>query len=202
MIIGKAEHLRDEVIGLRPVYCNIGNCTELLLKSGEVVLDRRVLQSVMKALAASYAVDLKAQRRILQTEFSRKAMLPFYLGDSRVFIPLKMRHAVAERDAVYGYVDLVYIVESQLGKNRECQIQLKNGLKIPVHSTAATIQGACHSGQAVLALFQPTTDADAVEELLLKTLRLILDAISRHVRQLDRIEHKMDRDNKDDNFGS
>ncbi|MGE5458928.1 MAG: hypothetical protein ACM3NJ_00600 [Methanobacterium sp.] len=196
MMIGKVELLRDEVIGLRPVYCDMGNCTELLLKNGKVVLDRRVMHSVLKALAASYAVDLKAQRRILQMEINRKGMLPFYLGDGRVFIPLKMRHALTEKDAVYGYVDLAFITEPQKGVGRECRIALSNGLQLQVLSTTATVQGAWHSGLAALDLFKPTGDEDAVEALLQKTFKLILDAISRRVQQMDRIEYKVERHNE------
>ena len=197
MIMGKVEHLKDLVIGLRPVYSDIGNCTELLLKNGEVVLDQRILNSVMRALAASYAVDLKAQRHILQAKISRKGMLPFYLGDGRVFIPLKMRHALTEKDAVYGYIDLAYMGEPQQGVGRGCLIELCNGLQLQVMSPPVTVHGARYFGLAALDLLQPFKDEAALEAMVMQTIRIIIDAISRRVQQIDRIELKLNRDKED-----
>ena len=85
MDMAKVEQWRDDVVGLRPVYEDIGNCTEILLRNGTVVRDRRVLNSVVKALAAAYAIDLKAQRRILREKITRQGVLPFYLEAGRVF---------------------------------------------------------------------------------------------------------------------
>lgn len=164
MRLVKVEQFRDEVMGLQPVYTEIGNVTDLLLKSGEVVRDRRVLHTVVKVLAAAYAVDLKAQRRILLEKLSRKGMLPFYLGAGRVFIPLKMRQALTVRDAVYGYVDLAYMGELQAGKGKECLISLSNGLQLQVLSNQSTVHEAQHAGTAALAVFQPYKFGDDQQE--------------------------------------
>lgn len=195
--MGKVELLRDEVVGLRPVYTQMGNCTELLLKNGEIVLDRRVIHSVMKALAASYAVDLKAQRHNLQSQISRKAVLPFYLGDSRVFVPLKMRQPLTENDAVYGYIDQAYMTEPQKGSGRACLMELSNGIKLQILSAPATIHNALHAGLSALDLFQPPDRDHAVEAMLLEIIRLILHEFSRRASQLDRIESRLPQDNAD-----
>ncbi len=197
MIYAKVEQLRDELVGLRPVYTEIGNCTELLLKSGEVVLDRRVLQSVVKALAAAYAVDLKAQRRLLQSRLNRQGVLPFYLGKGRVFVPLKMRQAVAENDAVYGYVDLACITEALGTNDRGCVIRLANGLELEILSSQSTVLGIQHTGKVVLAIFQPALIGEGVEELVIKAVRAIITALTDQTRHLERIEEKLKKRNED-----
>lgn len=194
--MGKVEQFKDEVVGLRPVYSDIGNCTELLLKNGEIVLDRRILASVLKALASSYAVDLKAQRCILRAKVSRKGMLPFYIGDGRVFIPLKFRQARAGKDAVYGYIDLAYLDKPQKADDRGCVIALSNGMQLQVMSPPATVHGARYYGMAVLDLLQPSRQEDALEAMVMQTIRLIIDAISNRVQQLDRIEDKIIQDDE------
>ena len=148
--VGKVEQLRDEVIGIRPVYSEIGNATDILLKDGRVVRDKRVLNSVVKALVASYAVDLKAQRRNLREKLGRKGVLPFYLGEGRVFVPLKMRQALTDGDSVYGYIDMSYMGQPQAGTGRECLIPLANGLELQVLSAQSTILGIQNTGKAEL----------------------------------------------------
>ncbi len=188
MDVGKVEQLRDEVIGLRPVYTEIGNATDILTKNGEVVRDKRVLRSVLKALAASYAVDLKAQRRLLLEKLSRKGMLPFYLGEGRVFIPLKMCQAVAVRDAVYGYVDLAYMGEPQIGVGKGCVIELSNGLLLQVLSSQSTVHGAQHAGQAALTILQPYKGGDDQQEQVMEAGRVLSSVIAQMQQQLKRIE--------------
>jgi len=198
MNMGKVELVRDDVIGLRPVYTEMGNCTELLLKNGEIILDRRVIHSVIRVLMASYAVDLKAQRQILKQRTGRKAVLPFYLGDGRVFVPVKMRQAVTEKDAVYGYVDLAYMKEPQKGNGRECVMELSNGMQLLILSAPAAIHNSLHAGLCALDLFQPSAGENAVEAMLLQTIQLILDELSRRLKQLDRIESQVMVDKEDD----
>jgi len=57
----KVELVREDIIGLRPIYNVTGNATEILLRSGELEV-RQGINSVLAALARSYAIDLKAQR--------------------------------------------------------------------------------------------------------------------------------------------
>lgn len=193
MDMGKVEQLRDEVIGLRPVYCEIGNATELLLKNGTIILDKRILNSVVKALAATYAMDLKIQRKHLREMLNRKGILPFYLGDGRVFIPLKMRQAVTANDAVYGYIDLNYMSEPRPKTGKGCVLELINGIKLQVLSGQTTVRGAQHTGMAVRSSLQPDKPKDEIEELIIQAVQAIINTLTDQHRQLRRIEEKLDR---------
>ncbi|MDD3880074.1 MAG: hypothetical protein PHP26_08810 [Syntrophomonas sp.] len=192
MDMGKVEQLRDEVIGIRPVYSEIGNATDILLKDGRVVRDRRVLNSVVKALAASYAVDLKAQRRNLREKLGRKGVLPFYLGEGRVFVPLKMRQAITDGDSVYGYLDMSYMGQPRAGTSRECLIPLANGLELQVLSAQSTILGIQNTGQALLSALQPDKgDGDVREEQVKEATRVLAAALVEILEQLKRIEYSL-----------
>ncbi|MEN6327024.1 MAG: hypothetical protein ABFD18_12575 [Syntrophomonas sp.] len=185
MEFGKVEQLRDEVVGLRPVYGDIGNCTELLLKSGEIVLDKRSLNGVKKALAMAYAIDLKAQRRQLQASLKRKGgPFPFYLSRKRVFIPLKMRRVVSDNDAVYGYLDLDYIDVLELISSRKCIVKLSNALRLEVLSSRQTMLGAQHDGVAVREFLHKQVekvDNGISDEQLAAAVRLIISTITKMV---------------------
>ncbi|WP_041427370.1 hypothetical protein [Syntrophomonas wolfei] len=186
---GKVEQLRDEVIGIRPVYSETGNATDIILKDGRVVRERRVLNSVVKALAASYAIDLKAQRRNLREKLGRKGVLPFYLGEGRVFVPLKMRQAVTEGDSVYGYIDMSYMGQPRAGTGRECLIPLANGSELQVLSAQSTVLGAQHSGWAALAALEPNKgDGDARQEQVMEAAQILAAAMVEIIEQLKRIE--------------
>ncbi len=190
--VGKVEQLRDEVIGIRPVYSETGNATDILLKDGRVVRDWRVLNSVVKALTTSYAVDLKAQRRNLREKLGRKGVLPFYLGEGRVFVPLKMRQALTDGDSVYGYIDMSYMGQPQAGTGRECLIPLANGLELQVLSAQSTILGIQNTGQAALSALQPYKgDGDAREEQVVEAARILAVTLAEILEQLTRIEQSL-----------
>lgn len=46
----KVEQLRDDVIGLRPVYSEGADATEIICANGSVIIDYRRVKTVVKAL--------------------------------------------------------------------------------------------------------------------------------------------------------
>ncbi len=191
MNMAKVEQCRDEGVGLRPVYADIGNCTEIFLKNGTVVQDRRVLSSVVKALALAYAIDLKAQRRILRAKITRQGVLPFYLGAGRVFVPLKMRKAVTENDSVYGYVDMAYMGEPPVAAGKECLMKLSNGIIVKVLSNISTIDGARNCARSALGVFQPYTGGDDQQDEVMEAGRVFGCVLAAMAQQLNRIESRL-----------
>lgn len=168
---------RDKVVGLRPVYTNCGNNTEILLDTGEVLLDKRGLKAVLRSLAQSYAIDLNAQRKNLEQQLSKKGNLPFYLNPSRIFVPLKMRRALADHDMVYGYVDVRYLVIAA-EKGKSCQAILSSGQVIEIFSNPDTANRCKDLGKALLDDLQKSADLDeeqavATARFLIRTLKAI-----------------------------
>lgn len=192
MVTGKVEQLRDEVIGIRPVYCETGNVTDIILQDGRVVRDKRVLNSVIKALVASYAVDLRAQRRNLREKLGRQGMLPFYLGKKRVFLPVKLRKAIARGDSVYGYIDMHFMGQPQVETNRECLLPLANGLELKVLSAQSTVLGIQNTGQMVLSTLQSGKGSgDPRGKQLIDAAKILAATLTEILRQLTLIEEKL-----------
>lgn len=92
----KLEDFSDEVAGLVPAYSNSGSICRIICRSPDdghfYSLDEsRLVESVKRALARCYALDLSAQAWILQKKYHRSPPLPFYFSDGRIFIPFKLR---------------------------------------------------------------------------------------------------------------
>jgi hypothetical protein len=182
--ITKVEQLRDKVIGLCPVYLDGGNSTKVLLDDGQMVFDRRVLLSTQLALFHSYGLDFSAQKDYLKERLTRQGVLPFYLNNRRVFVPLKMRKPKASRDAVYGYIDINYLdsnVES-LSANT-CQVSLLTGSKVTILSNKDTVIKSLHVGQEVLTLLQQDQLAVDEETRIAEAIRTLVQAICSIARQ-------------------
>lgn len=146
----KAEHYRDEIVLLRPVYSQYGDITELVTAKAKVYVDQRQVKSVVRALARSYALDLVAQRQWIKSRLNRKAILPFCLGGQRVFVPVKMRHSLTRYDASYGYVDVRYISDIRQTGTGSCLLELCNGIDIEVPSRFSTVVKAQYLGNYLL----------------------------------------------------
>jgi len=192
MNIMKVEQVRDNVIGMRPVYHEGGNATEVFLDSGEMVLDKRATASVVRALARCYAIDLVAQRKLLKNSLNRKAVFPFYLDEKRVFVPLKMRTGVTASDSIYGYVDVLYMDEVKVVEQKICEVTLVNGMELAVFSSRNTVIQNEHVGREVLALLQDGQDDDNSDEVrIVESVRSLVRTLGNMARQLERIERRM-----------
>lgn len=94
----KIEEIHGQLITFYPVYTDEGNMTRLIFNvDGQKLVssstDPRQVESVKRALARCYAVDLQAQACILREKYHRRILLHFYLPDGRVFVPFKLRKA-------------------------------------------------------------------------------------------------------------
>ncbi len=184
---GRVEQLRDLIIGLRPVYTDRGNATELWLVSGEIILDRRGIKSVQSALARSYALDLKAQREQLGQLLNRSVILPFYLG-RRVFVPLKMRRALTGNDMVYGYFDGGYIEDIQGGKQRNCRVWLKTGVELECYSSEATAKKSLHLGLELQGILDKDNGAERDERMIVEAITAVYRSFREILLRLQNIE--------------
>lgn len=189
----RIELIRDKVIGLRPVYTERGNATEVLLSDGEVKLDYRGIKTVKAALARNYAVDLQAQRKVIERELNRKAVVPFYLED-RVFIPLKMRQALTENDLVYGFIDVSYVTDIREEGKRRCRVFLSNGINIEVLSSINTALNSKHIGNKVAAGLQVKVQDDTAEKQVAKSVYKLVRSFSQILDRLERIEGQIAED--------
>ncbi|MEQ8176510.1 MAG: hypothetical protein ABRQ26_15775 [Syntrophomonadaceae bacterium] len=128
--------------------------------------DPRQVESVKRALARCYAVDLQAQARLLRDKYHRRILLHFYLPDGRVFVPFKLRESRISGDACYGYIDIDQL--ARLVPGNESHVILKTGGRLPLFSNITTARLAYFMGLEILADFvspQDNSDLDLVNAL-------------------------------------
>lgn len=181
------EKIKDRIIALQPVYTLSGNATRIILPEGDD-LDPRGLRSVLAALARLYAVDLTAQRKNLALRLNRNGVLPFYLSDDRVFVPLKMRKAAAAKDTVYGYIDVRFMGEAAVRGERGCTVPLPGGRQIEILSRRSTVLQCQHMGQRLLDMLQRESAGDTGEKILAEAGLYLHNTIKGLERRLEHIE--------------
>lgn len=160
----KVEKIREGIIALRPVYTERGDATVIYLQEEELVFNRGI-RSVVATLVRSYAIDRAAQRQRLEERLHRHAMMPFHLTEDRVFIPLKMRKAVAPKDMVYGYVDVRYIEALKKRGDRSCIVGLNGGRELEILSKSVTVAQSYNLGKGLLDQLQAEQAGDPAEKM-------------------------------------
>lgn len=122
-------------------------------------IDSRQVESVKRALARCYAVDLQAQAYLLREKYHRRILLHFYLPDGRVFVPFKLRESRISGDACYGYIDIDQV--ARLVPGNEPYVMMNTGNRLPLYSNITTARLAYFMGLEILADFiSPRENAD------------------------------------------
>jgi len=187
----KVELVREDIIGLRPIYNGTGNATVILLRSGELEV-RNGINSVMAALVRSYAIDLKAQRQQLASLLQRQQRLPFYLSHNRVFIPLKMRRPAAPKDIVYGYLDINYLDRVEVVGEGQCEMRLTDQRRISVLSHRATVELAQTMGRNLQSHLDSSSQKNSGSILVAEAASCVYDKLHSIYSKLEHIEHIID----------
>ncbi|MDD4802806.1 MAG: hypothetical protein PHF24_07690 [Syntrophomonas sp.] len=187
--------IREEIIGLKPLYSDTGNATVIYLRQGEV-MDTRGCRSVLKALASCYASDLTAQRRKMEGCLGSKGILPFYLGMERVFIPLKMRKVVSKNDAVYGFLDAQYIGSVVVNGNTRCLLTLIDGRQLEILSSLNTIRQSQQMGQRLLEQLQAERGDDPVIKNVQQLVEQVVSSFREIKTKVNRIEEIVGSDTR------
>lgn len=180
VIITKIEEIHEQLVAFYPIYSDRGSATRLIYAGNDPDsqlegCDLRQVESVKRALARCYAVDLRAQAKLLRDRYYRHIVLHFYLPDGRVFVPFKMRKRRVPGDSAYGYVDLERI--KRLLPGDEPSIQLRSGLHLPLFSNIKTARQAYFLGMEIACDFAPPPDNSAQDLInALSILRELLNA--------------------------
>ncbi|HOQ09530.1 MAG TPA: hypothetical protein PLG09_05345 [Syntrophomonadaceae bacterium] len=177
------EQVKDDIILLRPAYGPEGDSTELWTREG-VIVDRRSIRSVKKALARLYAIDLPAQGEQVARIIDRQTVLPFYLPPDRVFIPFKMRKPICANDRCCGYAD-VNFVDTIGHKDGHTQLVLKDGRTLDLFCTSATAAQTICLGQKLSSALQAQPGQNE-EEVITQAVLLLL----KKLQQLDLVINK------------
>ncbi|HWP96380.1 MAG TPA: hypothetical protein VN426_05985 [Syntrophomonadaceae bacterium] len=173
----KIEEVHGQLIAFYPVYTDLGSVTQVIYKLNDSetftsLEDSRQVESVKRALARCYAVDLQAQACLLREKYHRRILLHFHLPDGRVFVPFKLRESRISGDACYGYVDIDQV--ARLVPGYESYVMLKTGDQLPLYSNITTARLAYFMGLEILAdCVGPQEDADLDLVNVLAVLRKV-----------------------------
>ncbi len=177
VLVTRVEDIHDRLVAFYPAYSDTGSITRIIYR-GEPEQecygdDPRQVESIKRALARCYAVDLSAQASLLRSRFGRQLILHFYLPDSRVFVPFKLRKRRIKGDAAYGYVDLDRIDRFDPGDPPN--LVLKSGTVVPLCSNIKTARLAYLLAMEIRAeLIHPPDNFDHDLVNALSVLRALL----------------------------
>lgn len=149
----KIEDIHSQLIAFYPVYTDEGNMTKIIYNSDgqklvSSITDPRQVESVKRALARCYALDLQAQACLLREKYHRRILLHFYLNDGRVFVPFKLREGKISGDACYGYIDIDQV--ARLVPGNAPHVKLMSGERLPLYSNITTARLAYFMGLEIL----------------------------------------------------
>jgi len=171
MMSCKVESIHKPIAVIRPVYSENGDGCEIITDHGESYYDRRSIKSVKKALARAHSLDLKAQSATVARMLGRGGVLPFYLDKGMIYVPFKMRRALASGDYCYGYVRQDQLVDISTRENTPC-ISLQNGRVLELVSTLAGARLNLEAARRLTILLTPPVDE---EERVIQAIKMILE---------------------------
>lgn len=178
MIFTAIEKIREQVTGIVPCYETSGDITMIITEHGDSLWERRSLNSVKKALARSYLLDLPEQNRQLRVLFNRRKMLPFYLNPERVFIPIKVRRARIKNDSCYAYIDWRYVKAEANNDTKGTIIGISDRLSLQSLSSHGSVIQNLHRGRQLYELLQHNQGRNpSGEQLLLEAARLLAGSL-------------------------
>jgi len=105
-----------------PCYIeNLGDGCKVKDEKGERVVDIKIT-SLLKSILKERMLDFREIKRKSKRILNQRNIIPLYIGDGEILLPIKVRKPKVLRDEVYGYVNFYFIDKIEDG-----QIILKDG---------------------------------------------------------------------------
>lgn len=94
---------------LIPEYAEgLGNCTKIKDITGERVLNKTV-KAVLKSICNEKMIDLRIAKRRSEKILGQSNLVPIYLNNDEIYIPVRIRRPRVIRDGGYGYINFCTI---------------------------------------------------------------------------------------------
>ncbi|WP_366922157.1 hypothetical protein MFMK1_002598 [Metallumcola ferriviriculae] len=157
----------QEIVCMIPTYLpDIGNCSELWLSGGAKMQQPVKVESLLKALAKVFALDLTTLKQIQKQILKKGKLVPLPIISRLVLIPVKVRNQMLPGDGTIGYVAYRFVAgfEPINEEDFKSSIALENGQTLKTFHTARTLDERTHQAEIVLQhykqLYQlPTRDS-------------------------------------------
>ena len=132
----------EDPVCLRPRYLEgQGDVTELMASDKSIRVVSKTVKTVLRNFFIEACVDRLAVRKRASEITGRDLLVPLYLNERSLFVPLKMRRPKTPGDSCYGYVNY-FAVESVGLDEGLCQVRFKNGTTVPLLSGVSAARKA------------------------------------------------------------
>ena len=121
-----------------------GNCTKVVLKSGNEIVLKQSVNSVIQSIARHYNVNFDELRKKQQKLLNSTYNVPLPINESMLFIPFKTRMPKVKRDPCASYIN--YYEIDRLDKKNPI-IYLKNSMQIDILESIPTIKKRFNQGE-------------------------------------------------------
>ena len=125
----------EEIVALLPIYDQNGNnVCQVFSRDGRKQIQPMTIQKFMDKWLEILWVDLSAQRKWSSKILYQRNLNPILINEKIIFIPIKTRVAIGEKDGCYGYISL-----NSIKSHDEDVILLHSGVEIPYLSSYYTL---------------------------------------------------------------
>ena len=135
------------IVALEPCYAEDGgNTTRIYLASGEVIIDKRRIRTVLKQIAYHYNADVAYLRQKYGKIVNCSLTVPLPLSLHLVLVPIKMRLPKFEQDGAIGYINACAVqkietISQPAGKTGpRCLVCLTGGFKLTCYISLSKME--------------------------------------------------------------
>ncbi len=178
------ELVKKEIIAFQPSYeQDKGDCTKILLQSGETVVIEKSIVSFIKCLYKENKISYLDSKEYYSKLLLVKSLLPLVINSNNVFMPFKSRIPLKKNDRAFGYVNYKAISDLCSSDN-ESYILLNNSTKIPCLSSLDRL--SFHYVKAVAAQqeIKVSESKDETSKFLDKFTRAGIELILEEIQKL------------------
>ncbi|QEK11301.1 hypothetical protein FQB35_02350 [Crassaminicella thermophila] len=113
-----------------PIYkTGIGNSTKLIIDDGTVIIDKRMVKTILSIIAKYYTIHIQACRAKYGKMLHQRLCVPIFIHNKLLLIPFKMRKPKFPKDGAHGYINF-YSIEEIKETNKYTIVRLKNGIEV------------------------------------------------------------------------
>ncbi|MDW7730116.1 MAG: hypothetical protein SCJ94_08965 [Bacillota bacterium] len=141
------EAIFPNIVALEPYYSKDGgNATRIYTASGEIIIDKRRIRTVLKQLARHYNADVAYLRQKYGKIVNCNLIVPLPLSLHLVLVPLKMRLPKFEQDGATGYINACAVTRIEAsappaGKaGSRCLVTLTGGFKLTCYISLSKME--------------------------------------------------------------
>ncbi len=138
-----------EIAAVLPCYHNEGgNATEMVFINDQPAVIHRTVKTVIKNLARTCTVDLKAAREKYGEMLGCKRAVPLVLAPEMIFMVVKVRETISRNDASRGYINYFAVTDATKTEEGTCsKVVLKNGREVTCYHSIRNLNNHirnCH----------------------------------------------------------